>query len=55
MGILTKREGNRYPATREPKTRILSLRDEMDRLFDDLSARFGGSLWPTTGTAAVPE
>ena len=55
MALLTKRERNRYPATREPDSRMLSLRDEMDRLFDDFFTGFGGSLWPATRSTAVRE
>lgn len=55
MALLTKREPNRYPATREPESRMLSLRDEMDRLFDDLFTGLGRPLWPATRTPAMVE
>jgi len=55
MALLTKRERNRYPATREPGGGMLSLRDEMDRLFDDFFTGFGGPLWPATRATAVRE
>ena len=50
MALLTKRERNRYPATREPESRMMSLRDEMDRLFDDFLTGFGTPV----GAAAHP-
>lgn len=55
MALLTRRERNRTPATREPESRVLSLRDEMDRLFDDFLAGFGSPFLPSAPTGAVRE
>ena len=55
MALLTKRERNRYPATREEEPGMLSLRDEMNRLFDDFFYGFGRPFLPAMRPTAMRE
>ena len=55
MALLTKRERDRYPTTRQPDSRMLSLRDQMDRLFDDFFTGFGSPFVPSTQTVVERE
>ena len=55
MALLSKRDTSRYPSLRNPESRMLSVRDEMDRLVDDFFSGFGGPFMPTAQAATVRE
>ncbi|MEJ2721298.1 MAG: Hsp20/alpha crystallin family protein [bacterium] len=50
MALLKRREKDKYPV-QDP--RIVSIRDEMNRMFDDFYEEFGRSSWPVTRPATM--
>jgi HSP20 family protein len=55
MALLTKRERNRYPVTRDPVSGMLSLQDEMNRLYEDFFSGLESPFRAATRPAAVRE
>jgi HSP20 family protein len=54
MALLSKKE-RKYPLERGAESGMLSLRDDMNRLFDDFFQGFGRPFWPTARAGMMRE